>query len=183
MSKKIYTKTGDKGQTSLFGGARLSKADVRIEAYGTVDELNSAIGFLYELVPAKDVRDILFVVQNKLFNIGSVLAVDPEKDFDMPGVSADDVKVLEAEIDRMDDMLPELKQFVLPSGHRSASWAHFCRTVCRRAERRVVALDQTGQIDEQILTYLNRLSDYLFTLARYLVHVNGTDEVTWDPNV
>ncbi len=183
MSKKIYTKTGDKGETSLFGGARLSKDDIRIEAYGTVDELNASIGYLYELVPSKDVRKALFIVQNKLFNIGSVLAVDPTKDFELPGVNEGDVTFLEREIDRMQATLPELKQFVLPSGHRQGAWAHMSRTICRRAERRVVSLSASADVDDHILTYLNRLSDYLFTLSRYLVHQNGAEEVKWDPNV
>jgi cob(I)alamin adenosyltransferase len=183
MSKKIYTKTGDKGETSLFGGARLSKDNIRIEAYGTIDELNATIGYLYEVVPAKDVREVLFVVQNKLFNIGSVLAVDPTKDFELPGVNEDDVTLLEREIDRMQATLPELKQFVLPSGHRNGASAHISRTVCRRAERRIVSLSARSDVDDLILTYLNRLSDYLFTLARYLVYQNGSEEVKWDPNV
>jgi len=181
MSKKIYTRTGDKGETSLFGGARLSKDNIRIEAYGSIDELNSAVGYLFELTTDKQVREMLFITQNKLFNIGSVLAVDPSKDFDMPGVSSSDIKTLEDEIDRMDSALPELKQFVLPSGHSSAAWAHMSRTICRRAERRVVTLGGAQDVPVDILTYLNRLSDYLFTLARFLLHLNNAQEVTWDP--
>jgi len=183
MSTKIYTKTGDKGQTSLFGGARLSKDDIRIEAYGTVDELNATVGYLYEVVSVKEVREVLFVIQNKLFNIGSVLAMDPSKDFELPGVSKADVTFLEHEIDQMQTTLPELKQFVLPSGHLSGACAHMARTVCRRAERRVVSLSASADVDLNILTYLNRLSDYLFILARYLVYQNGAQEVKWDPNV
>lgn len=183
MSKKIYTKTGDQGQTSLFGGARLGKDHIRIEAYGTVDELNSAIGYLHELSHLEDVRKVLFVVQNKLFNIGSALAVDPSKDFELPGVTDDDITFLEQEIDRMQSGLPELKQFVLPSGHLSGAWSHLARTICRRAERRVVTLSTSEKVEQDILIYLNRLSDYLFTLARYLVYENGAEEIAWDPNI
>lgn len=180
MAIKIYTKTGDKGETSLFGGARLPKNHVRIEAYGTVDELNAHIGYLFELISDAQSRDTLETIQNKLFNIGSVLATDPGKDFDLPGVTEKDVHLLETAIDTMETGLPELKQFVLPSGHAEGAYAHVCRTVCRRAERRVVHLAQDEDVDVAIVTYLNRLSDYLFVLARHLIRLHGGEETTWD---
>jgi len=181
MATKIYTKTGDKGQTSLFGGKRLSKSDVRIEAYGTVDELNTMVGYLYELLEDQLIKEKLYVVQNKLFNIGSTLAVDPDKEFEMPLVDENDIVMLEREIDKMDDKMPELKSFILPSGHPHGAYAQNVRTVCRRAERRVVALAMDSEIDPLIVAYLNRLSDYFFTLARYIVQINGGSERIWDP--
>ncbi len=185
MADKIYTKTGDKGETGLFGGARLPKYDLRIEAYGTVDEINSHIGYLAELIKPMGMETVLSVVQNKLFNIGSVLAVDPSKDFQMPGVSERDIQLLEQEIDRMNSELPELKAFILPGGNAAAAYAHVARTVCRRAERRTVELDHNSEngVDPTIIAYLNRLSDYLFVLARYIVLKNGNDEVLWDASV
>lgn len=185
MATKIYTKTGDKGETGLFGGARLPKFDLRIESYGTVDELNAHIGYLSELIKGMAIETVLHVVQNKLFNIGSVLAVDPTKDFDMPGVSESDIVLLEKEIDRMNLELPELTAFILPGGNVTAAYAHVARTVCRRAERKTVHLDhiEDDGIDKNIIAYLNRLSDYLFVLARYIVYKNGDEEVLWDSSI
>jgi len=180
MATKIYTKTGDKGQTSLFGGKRLAKNDVRIEAYGTIDELNASVGYLYELLDDPGIKEVLFNVQNKLFNIGSKLAVDPSKDFEMPMVDESDVAILESEIDKMDETMPILKSFILPSGHPHGAYAHVVRTICRRAERRVVALSQGSEVEPLIIAYLNRLSDYFFTLARYLILSKGGREVVWD---
>ena len=181
MAIKIYTKTGDKGQTSLFGGKRLAKSDLRIEAYGTVDELNASVGYLSELLDDSAIIKILFKVQNKLFNIGSKLAVDPAKNFEMPLVDENDVALLEHEIDKMDSEMPPLKSFILPSGHPHGAYAHVTRTVCRRAERRVVALSLESEVDPLIIAYLNRLSDYLFTLSRYIIQIRGGTAVVWDP--
>ena len=179
MATKIYTKTGDAGETSLFGGKRLSKHHVRIEAYGTVDELNAHLGHLLDRLPDGSARAFLLEVQHQLFNIGSQLAADPEKDFEMPGISTSDIEAVEQHIDRMQSGLPPLKQFILPSGDPDASFCHIVRTVCRRAERRIVALHEQSPIDEEILRYLNRLSDYLFVLARVIIHATGKSEVTW----
>jgi cob(I)alamin adenosyltransferase len=183
MATKIYTKTGDKGQTSLFGGKRLAKSDLRIEAYGTVDELNATVGYLSELLDDKAMVQTLFIVQNKLFNIGSKLAVDPSKNFEMPLVDDSDVKLLESEIDKMDEQMPVLKSFILPSGHPHGAYTHVVRTVCRRAERRVVALSMESEVDPLIVAYLNRLSDYFFTLARFVIQQHGGKEVVWDADV
>ncbi|MDX1476451.1 MAG: cob(I)yrinic acid a,c-diamide adenosyltransferase [Saprospiraceae bacterium] len=182
MALKIYTKTGDTGETSLFGGTRLWKDHMRIEAYGTVDELNAAIGYLSEI--ARDAQSVstLKLVQNKLFNMGSLLAVDPTKPVEMPAVRPDDVARLESEIDRMEAVVPPLKQFILPAGTAAAAYAHVCRTICRRAERRVITLSRETSVEPTIITYLNRLSDYLFVLARYLVQQAGAEEVHWDPD-
>jgi cob(I)alamin adenosyltransferase len=181
MTRKIYTKGGDTGETSLFGGARLSKNHVRIDAYGSVDELNAHVGYLYELVDADEVRTALFKVQNDLFDIGAVLALDPDKaeEFKLPCVEADDVSEIEKWIDQLDATLPPLKQFVLPSGHPQGAYAHIARTVCRRAERAVVALASEAAVPAVIVTYLNRLSDYFFVLARYLTLLGGGEERKW----
>jgi cob(I)alamin adenosyltransferase len=176
---KIYTKTGDTGFTSLFGGARISKDDIRIEAYGTVDELNAFVGTLYDACPHDETKQILFAIQNKLFNIGSVLACDPSSDFKLEGVGAEDVALIEQSIDIMEAALAPLKNFILPSGHLLISASHVCRTVCRRAERRVVALHKTAHVDEPIAVYLNRLSDYFFVLARYFAILMNVDEIKW----
>jgi len=181
MATKIYTKTGDKGQTSLFGGKRLAKSDLRIEAYGTVDELNASVGYLYEMLDNAEIQKVLYKVQNKLFNIGSKLAVDPTKDFEMPMINANDIVLLESEIDKMDSAMPTLKSFILPSGHPHGAYTHVVRTVCRRAERRVVELALESEVDSLIIVYLNRLSDYFFTLSRYVVQAAGGNERIWDP--
>lgn len=176
---KIYTKTGDKGLTSLFGGARISKDDIRIEAYGTVDELNAFVGNLYDKLEITDVKEILFIVQNKLFNIGSILATDPSKNFNLPGINLEDVLLLEEQIDGMEQNLHPLKNFILPSGHEWVSSAHLCRTICRRAERRVITLSNSAEVDNNIIVYLNRLSDYFFVLSRYLISDLGIEEIKW----
>ena len=183
MAFKIYTKTGDDGQTSLYGGARLPKSDIRIEAYGTVDELNSAIGHLLGLVHDTHELPELVNVQHRLFVIGSVLASDPNKEMQTPPLQEAAVSELEVAIDRMQKVLPALKQFVLPGGPPQASWTHMCRTICRRAERRVVALHHDSAVPTGVITYLNRLSDYLFVLARWLLHKNGSQETPWDQSI
>jgi cob(I)alamin adenosyltransferase len=172
---KIYTKTGDKGQTSLVGGTRVSKDNAQIEAYGTVDELNSAIG----LVAGEDkvYTDFLQDIQHKLFNIGSVLASEGDLDFELPTISEEDITILEKEIDRLNEGLPRLKNFILPGGSVLSAHTHLARCICRRAERRVVTLEN----DEYLihLRYLNRLSDYLFVLSREYIRLAGKQDVIW----
>ena len=179
MAFRIYTKTGDQGQTALFGGTRLPKNHVRIHAYGTVDELNAHVGYLYESVDAQDVRALLLAVQSQLFTIGGMLAKDPGKDLQVPQITGEDVARLEEAIDSMDAVLPPIRQFILPSGHPHTALAHIVRTVCRRAERDVMALHAEEVVDPLILQYLNRLADYFFVLARYLNHLNGGLEIPW----
>lgn len=181
MAFKIYTKTGDQGETSLFGGKRLPKSHLRIDAYGTVDELNSYLGLLRDSVQNDTLRELLKNIQDRLFTIGSNLASDPDKDMIVPDVKSGDIELLEQEIDRMNDALPELKNFILPGGHPTVSTCHITRCVCRRAERLVVALQQESRVDQILIQYLNRLSDYLFVLARYLGHQLEVEEVVWKP--
>lgn len=180
MAFRIYTKTGDQGQTALFGGRRVAKNDLRVEAYGTVDELNSFIGWLRDSLEDSTHKSVLYEIQNRLFSVGATLASDPEKHPPTPDILEEDIALLEREIDRMDAQLPPLKNFILPGGHTSVSVCHVCRTVCRRAERLVVALDQTESIEPLVLQYLNRLSDYFFMLARQLSQDLGVEEVIWN---
>ena len=177
---KIYTKTGDKGTTGLFGGKRVSKSDMRIEAYGTVDELNAHIGMLRDL-PANRSRSEFFIgIQNNLFVIGSMLAAEPGNEkIKVPVIDENAVTVLEGEIDRLDESLPPMRNFVLPGGHMSVSATHIARCVCRRAERRVVMLFHSEPGDQVVIQYLNRLSDYLFLLSRALSHELGAEETPW----
>lgn len=176
---KIYTKTGDKGKTSLFGNARVDKDDIRIESYGTVDELNSFMGLLIEEINLEDYRTQLLGIQSKLFDVGSNLAADPDFDYKLPEITASDAEGLEQSIDKMNEVLPALKTFILPSGSKACSYAHICRTICRRAERRVVSLSKVADVDPRIIIYLNRLSDYFFVLSRYILHKAGKDEIPW----
>lgn len=176
---KIYTKTGDSGMTGLFGGKRISKDDARIEAYGTLDELNSFLGFLNIGFSENKYNTVLFDVQNRLFDIGSHLASDPEKHVLPSGITSEDISELERFMDEMDAELPPLKNFILPGGHAIVAQAHICRTICRRAERRVVTLQQYSEIDPMIVMYLNRLSDFLFILARFLAKKSGVEELKW----
>jgi len=178
---KIYTKTGDRGQTSLIGGTRVSKDHLRIETYGTVDELNSWIGYVCTgFNEQKGVYTVLQKVQNILFTIGSLLAADPEKSkMKLPDITEADVKQLEEQMDILDAGLPALANFILPGGHALNAQAHIARCVCRRAERLVVALDREHPVMPLILIYLNRLSDYLFVLARYASFLNQTPEIPW----
>ena len=186
MSTKIYTKTGDKGTTSLIGGTKVPKSHLRIEAYGTIDELNSYIGLCKDLINDKSVNTILQETQDRLFTIGSSLACDPVKEPKMkiPDLKEEDVTLLEKEIDRMNDVIPAMKSFVLPGGHSTVSYLHIARCVCRRAERCCVRLQQdTKETDLLIVKYLNRLSDYLFVLARYAAHSLNAKETIWKPRV
>lgn len=168
MAFNIYTKTGDKGETGLFGGERVSKDSLRIEAYGTVDELNSIIGLAICETKNSEVKNLLLKIQNYLFQIGSDLAspnMDSESKFDVR-LSDETILELEHQIDRFEEMLSPLNNFILPGGAKSAAMMHMARTVCRRAERRVVALKSTEKISENIVIFLNRLSDLLFVLSR-----------------
>jgi cob(I)alamin adenosyltransferase len=184
MAMKIYTKTGDKGQTGLLGGTRVPKHHIRIEAYGTVDEFNSWVGLLRDSIADEHVKEILIHTQDRLFTIGSSLASDPEKSkVKIPHISEEDITMLEKEIDAMDALLPEMKSFVLPGGHETVSRCHIARCVCRRAERRVNHLAEVDKVDEIIVRYLNRLSDYLFMLARKLTHDLKATEVPWKPKM
>jgi cob(I)alamin adenosyltransferase len=180
---KIYTRTGDKGQTSLLGGTRVPKDHMRIEAYGTIDELNSHLGLLRDQVTPVH-RELLLEVQTTLFSIGSRLASGSDEvadRFKVPPVSDEQVASLEATMDTMDKELPEMRNFILPGGHPAVSQAHICRTVCRRAERRCVALAAHEPVPEVLVRYLNRLSDLLFVLARSLGQELGIVEVPWKP--
>ena len=177
---KIYTKTGDKGETSLFGGQRLPKSDIRIEAYGTVDELNSYIGVVRDSISDENTRQLLKSVQDNLFTIGSHLATETSVSPYVPEIKNEHITPLEQAMDEMDTQLPKLKNFILPGGHTTVSFCHIARTVCRRAERRVVALNTDADVPQSIIQYLNRLSDYLFVLARKLTKDLGAEEVTWD---
>lgn len=181
---KIYTRTGDQGTTALFGGKRVSKSDLRIDAYGTVDELNSYIGLLRDQ-PVNAVRkETLIEIQDRLFTIGSVLAAEPGNTrIKIPALSEGDISFLENQIDGMDAVLPEMKSFVLPGGHASVSFGHIARTVCRRAERMVIALNELEKIDPLVLKYVNRLSDYIFVLCRMMAHELKVEETPWKPRM
>ena len=184
MALKIYTKTGDKGNTSLIGGTKVPKSHLRIEAYGTVDELNSYIGLCRDLLEEQQSRLLLQEVQDRLFTIGSSLACDPVKEPKMriPDLKESDVTLLENEMDRMDGFLPAMKYFILPGGHATLSQLHIARCVCRRAERCCVRLELDSlEVDPIVLKYLNRLSDYLFVLSRYTGHLLKAEEIPWRP--
>jgi cob(I)alamin adenosyltransferase len=181
---KIYTKTGDKGQTSLIGGARVPKYHLRIEGYGTIDELNSWVGLIRDQNIPQDLINVLLEVQDRLFTIGSLLASDPEKGkMKLPELVDGDIQLLENEMDRMENSLPPLKSFVLPGGHQTVSYIHIARCVCRRAERLVVHLSAENEVDTKISIYLNRLSDYLFMLSRYVAQELKAPETPWKPRM
>ena len=181
---KIYTKKGDGGNTSLIGGTRVPKDHIRIEAYGTIDELNSYIGLLRDQNISEKTKEVLLETQDRLFTIGSLLAADPEKSkMVLPPLQESDIHFLEEEIDRMDEVLPPMKSFVLPGGHSTVSYCHIARCVCRRAERNTIHLQRENPIDILIIPYLNRLSDYLFVLSRMLAHELGAVESPWKPRL
>jgi cob(I)alamin adenosyltransferase len=181
---KIYTKTGDEGTTSLFGGKRVSKSELRIDTYGTIDEVNSWIGVLRDLPVNQHRKSILVEIQDRLFTIGSILATEPETTkVEIPSLSESDITFLEREMDVMDALLPTMRFFVLPGGHPSISWGHVARTVCRRAERLVIALHQLEKVDPLVIKYLNRLSDYLFMLCRIMTQELGAEETPWKPRM
>ena len=184
MAFKVYTKTGDKGQTSLIGGTRLPKHHIRIEAYGTVDELNSFVGLIRDQEIDLHAKTILIEIQDRLFTLGSLLAADPVKSkMKLPEIKEDDIVLLEKEIDKMDEVLPEMKNFVLPGGHTTVSYCHVARCVCRRAERATLKLAENEKVDEILYKYLNRLSDYLFVLSRKLAMDLKADEIKWKPRM
>ena len=186
MATKIYTKTGDKGSTSLIGGTKVPKSHSRIEAYGTVDELNSSIGLCRDLLDDEACRKLLLEVQDRLFTIGSSLACDPIKEPKMriPDLKDGDVLLLENEIDRLNETLTPMKSFLLPGGHPTVSQIHITRCVCRRAERCCVRLElESLEVEPIIIQYLNRLSDYLFILSRYAGKILDVPEIPWKPRV
>jgi cob(I)alamin adenosyltransferase len=191
MSLKIYTKTGDKGKTSLIGGTKVFKSDLRIEAYGTVDELNSFAGLCLDYLKQQNIKNVLAEIQDRLFTIGSALACDPGKEtksashrMKIPDLHEADVELLEKEIDRMNEELPPMKSFILPGGHVAVSTLHVARCVCRRAERCCVRmLKKEKQVPELIIKYLNRLSDYLFVLARFTGYKLHVQEIPWKPRI
>ena len=177
---KIYTKKGDKGKTQLLGGSMVDKNHIKLECYGTIDELNSFIGNIYDQEINTAHKEILFKIQNQLFNLGSIISFDGEKDkIRLPNITTQNIKMLEKAIDRMEECLPMLRNFILPSGHPTASKCHIARTVCRRAERNLVALSQKEKINNLYIQYLNRLSDYLFVLARTILKDTNAQEIEW----
>ena len=179
---KIYTKTGDKGQTGLIGGNRVSKNDLRINAYGTVDELNAHVGLLRDLVEDEQVKLNLLEIQDRLFTAGSLLAVGEKgTKMKLPKLYKENINILESWIDSMDKSLPQMKTFVLPGGHVTVSTCHITRTVCRRAERLIVELSDEVEVSELVVAYFNRLSDYFFTLSRKLTMDLNAEETPWIP--
>lgn len=188
---KIYTKTGDKGLTSLIGGTRVPKYNLRIECYGTVDELNSYTGLISDQNISAHQRSVLKEIQDRLFTIGSSLASDPDKlngkegrkGMTIPDLLLTDIELLEKEMDLMNEELPELRHFILPGGNTAASFCHVARCVCRRAERLTVLLADDSFVDEKVIIYLNRLSDYMFILARKICFDNKLPENQWIPRV
>lgn len=184
MAFKIYTKTGDMGKTSLIGGTKVPKSHLRIESYGTIDELNSYIGLINDMMTDEHSQSVLKEIQDRLFTIGSSLACDPDKEtlMKIPDLKDSDITLLENEIDKMNEALPAMKSFILPGGHPAVSTTHVVRCVCRRAERICVQMQEEGIfIEPLIIKYLNRLSDYLFVLARYAGHLLKVQELPWKP--
>ncbi len=186
---KIYTKTGDDGTTGLFGGTRLPKHHIRIESYGTVDELNSWLGLIRDQEIDSNAKQSLSSIQKKLFTVGAILATKPEKEtlkngkdrLNISRIKGSDIEFLENEIDDMNDKLAPMTHFILPGGHTTVSYCHIARTVCRRAERMATLLHESEPLEKPVLQYLNRLSDYLFVLARKLSSDLKADEVKWIP--
>lgn len=186
MAFKIYTKTGDKGSTSLIGGVRVPKSHIRIESYGTVDELNSYLGMVNDSAGNETIGTWLREIQDRLFTLGSELATTPDKEVKMklPDLHQSDIEWLEQRIDEMNSTLPEMRFFILPGGHLAASTCHVARCICRRAERLVVGMQEHDEyVPDLIVPYLNRLSDFLFVLARYIGHLNGAEELPWRARV
>ncbi len=186
MAFKIYTKTGDKGSTSLIGGVRVPKNHIRIESYGTVDELNSYLGMVTDAAQNTEINEWIREIQDRLFTVGSVLATNPDKEVKMklPDLHDADVLWLEARIDKMNEALPEMRSFILPGGNLAGSMCHVARCVCRRAERLCVQMQQDNEyVPELVIQYLNRLSDFLFVLARYIGHINNAPEIPWRARV
>lgn len=179
---KIYTKTGDKGTTSLIGGKRVHKFHERIEAYGTVDELISHVGLLRDQISDNKIKDNLLFIEDRLMTCATILATDCDGcNLKLPILNDTDIEKLELEIDEMEKQLEPLHSFILPGGHPLVSQAHICRTVCRRAERHALALSQNYKVDELVIKFLNRLSDYLFVSARYISKLQNAKEIPWNP--
>jgi len=186
---KIYTKTGDKGTTALFGGQRVPKNHLRIECYGTVDELNSYLGLIRDQDIDEDSKKNIIKIQNELFTVGAMLATPPEKEIlkngkerlNIPKINDESILYLENQMDKMNEDLPQMTHFILPGGHQTVSYCHIARCVCRRAERLCVSLQEVDNINNNVLMYLNRLSDYLFVLARKLTKLVDANEVKWIP--
>jgi len=186
---KIYTKTGDNGTTALFGGTRVAKHHIRIESYGTIDELNSWLGLIRDQEVGTHMKNVLTSIQNKLFTVGAILATDPDKAIlkngkerlNIPKINASDIELLEKEMDAMEAALPQMTHFILPGGHTTVSYCHIARTVCRRAERMASVLNENEPFDTEVLMYINRLSDYLFMLARKLSSDLDAEEIKWIP--
>lgn len=186
---KIYTKTGDKGTTALFGGSRVPKHHIRIESYGTVDELNAHLGMLRDCEVNPQVKQDIELIQNKLFTLGAILATDPKKAklksgkdrLNIPRITPEDIEYLEKRIDTMNESLPQMTHFVLPGGHKAVSQSHITRCVCRRAERNAAALYDIEAFDEEVLQYLNRLSDYIFVVSRKTADELQVKETQWVP--
>ena len=186
MALKIYTKTGDSGTTSLIGGTKVPKSHLRIESYGTVDELNSFIGFANDFIQHVRSNEMLKEIQDRLFTIGSSLACDPDKtpQLKIPDLLEDDISLLESEIDSMNEHLPAMTSFILPGGHQAVSSLHLCRCVCRRSERICVLMKHENIfVDPLVIKYLNRLSDYLFVLARFIGNELQIAEIPWKPRI
>lgn len=181
---KIYTKTGDKGETSLMGGQRVRKDDIRLEAYGTVDELNSFIGMIRNFISDDYDKNLIYFIQNRLFDIGAFLAAEEENaEFPLPvlrSVSAEDAKIIEQAIDRFERDLPKLENFIIPAGSEIISWCNISRTVCRRAERKIVSIDEKDKKNDEIIIFINRLSDLLFVMGRKYANVNNIEEILWN---
>ena len=184
MSTKLYTKTGDKGKTSLLGGKKVSKSDLKIEAYGNVDELNSFLGYLQDQKEIENrLKQQIYWIQEHLFTIGSALATESDfSGFELPKITETEVNQLEVWIDKFDNEVPPLKNFILPGGHPVVSLSHVCRSVCRRTERSIVELADTEDIEEVIVRFINRLSDYLFIFARAIGQQLNAPEILWSPN-
>ena len=181
---KIYTKTGDQGLTSLFGGKRISKAELRIDTYGTVDELNSWIGLLRDQPANESRQEFLIFLQDRLFTIGSILATEPgNTKVKIPFLAPADISSIEKEIDSMDSQLEPMRAFILPGGHQSVSFCHIARTVCRRAERLVISLNNSEPVNELVIQFLNRLSDYLFMLSRKMASELKIQDTPWIPKM
>jgi len=182
---KIYTRTGDDGTTGLIGGTRVKKYNIRLESYGTIDELNSYMGYIRSMQADKVVDNVLETIQNKLFVIGANLATEESITLIKKRLPCkkDDIELLEREMDRMNESLPELRNFILPGGSQVSSVCHVARTVCRRAERRIVELADSHDVDDILIKYVNRLSDYLFVLSRYLNMAQKSPEILWQPEL
>ena len=177
---KIYSKKGDKGKTSLIGGKIVDKHNLSVDAYGTIDELNSFIGLLKDYVEDKKIKKVLHNIQLKLFSVGSILASAGDNNFsEKVSIEKKDIEDIESNIDNMNDHLPKLKNFIIPGGHKISSYCHVCRSICRRAERKISGLNNQYQINPSILSYVNRLSDFFFVLSRHIKHSDNVEETYW----